>query len=281
MRHRKSKWSFLVVCWALCGTSIAQSGAAQSREDCEQRFALGSTQPGKDVIWLPTDDDLVRHMLEMAKTRSTDKVYDLGAGDGKIAIAAAKHFGATAVGVEYNPELVKLGQCIAEAEGVADKVRIVQGDIFETDFSSATVVTMYLLPELNLRLRPTLLEMAPGTRVVSHAFLMGDWEPDAQSSTQGNAYLWIVPAKVDGRWTFRDKGGRESFTLDLSQQYQKLTGTVGDQPLTSAQLSGTRLTATFEQRGAPVKLAGELKDRRIEAVVTRNGKNKKFTGTLS
>jgi SAM-dependent methyltransferase len=277
-----SKWPLFLACVGMSLTPASFSKDAQTRESCEQKFALGSTQPGKDVIWLPTDDELVRRMLELAKTRPSDKVYDLGAGDGKIAIAAAKQFGATSVGVEYNPQLVALAQCFAQVEGVSDKVRIVQGDIFETDFSSATVVTMYLLPELNLRLRPTLLDMAPGTRVVSHAFLMGDWEPDAQATGQGSAYLWIVPANVAGTWTFREIGGEEAFTLNLDQKFQKLTGTVGaDQPLKDAKLAGLKLTVTFEQQGTPVKLSGEFKNQRIEAVVTRGSKNKKFTGTRS
>src|SRR5687768_16685344 len=169
-------------------------------------------------------------MLEMAKVSAADLVYDLGAGDGKIAIAAARDFGAKAVGVEYNPNMVKLAQCIARAEGVTDRARIVQGDIFETDFSSATVVTLYLLPELNLKLRPTILKMKPGTRVVSHSFLMDDWEPDERSSTEdGQAYLWIVPANAEGSWTFKAQDAKETFTADLEQKFQQVTGTAGEQ----------------------------------------------------
>ena len=143
---------------------------------------------------------MVARMLEMAKVTAADKVYDLGAGDGKIVIAAAKQFGATGVGIEYDADLVKHARCLAAAEGVDDRVTFIQGDIFETDFSDATVVTLYLLPELNLRLRPTLLAMKPGTRVVSYSFTIGDWEPDdhVDSFGDGSAYFWIVPANVGG-----------------------------------------------------------------------------------
>jgi SAM-dependent methyltransferase len=281
-RHIRSERLLCIVCLAACLALIVPSSEAKSRQDCERLYQPQSGQPGKDVVWVPTSDALVRRMLEMARTTPSDRVYDLGAGDGKIAIAAAKQFGATAVGVEYNPEMARLAQCFVEAEGVADKVRIVNGDIFATDFSSATVVTLYLLPELNLRLRPTLLKMAPGTRVVSHSFLMDEWEPDERSSEQGSAYLWIVPAQVDGAWTFRENGGKETFPVSFKQQFQKLAGTVGaDRPITTAAISGAHFTVEFEEKGAPVKLSGQLKGGRIEAVVTRGGKSKNFTGTRS
>jgi len=135
-------------------------------EDCELEYKPRSGQSGKDVIWVPTDDSLVVQMLDLAEVTRADLVYDLGAGDGKIVITAAKRFGAKAVGIEYNPQMVQLAQCLGDVAGVADRVRIQQGDIFESDFKDATVVTLYLSPDLNLRLRPTLLDLAPGTRVV-------------------------------------------------------------------------------------------------------------------
>ena len=134
----------------------------KTREDCEREYTPQRGQAGKDVIWVPTGDEVVTRMLELAKVTSTDHVYDLGAGDGKIPIAATKQFGATAVGVEYDADLVKYAQCVVEAEGVQGRVTVVQGDIFETDFSDATVVTLYLLPELNLRLRPDAARHATG-----------------------------------------------------------------------------------------------------------------------
>lgn len=281
MSFIRSKRLLCVVCLVVGLAAIAPPGEAKTRQECERLYQPQSGQPGKDVVWVPTNDALVRRMLEMARTTAADRVYDLGAGDGKIAIAAAKQFGATAVGIEYNPDMARLAQCFVEAEGVADKVRIVHGDIFATDFSSATVVTLYLLPELNLRLRPTLLKMAPGTRVVSHSFLMDDWEPDARVTDEGSAYLWIVPAQVGGTWTFRENGGKETFTADFKQQFQKLAGTVGLEPLTAAQVSGPDLVISFEENGAPVNLSGKFSGGRIDAVVTRAGKSKKFTGTRS
>src|ERR1700754_821261 len=195
----------------LLACALPASGA--SREDCAREFTPENFRPGKDVVWVPTNDALVTRMLKMAQVTDTDRVYDLGAGDGKIAIAAARDFGAQAVGVEYDPQLAQLAQCYVQADKLGGRVRIVQGDIFETDFSSATVVTLYLLPELNLRLRPTILSMRAGTRVVSPSFRMDDWEPDDRSMTEdGSAFLWIVPAKVAGTWDFREADGNGRFT---------------------------------------------------------------------
>jgi hypothetical protein len=176
-------------------------------------------QAGKDVIWVPTPKSLVEKMLKMADVKPTDVVFDLGSGDGITVITAAKQFGVRATGIEYNPDMVELSKRNAQKEGVADKVQFIRGDIFATDFSHATVLTMYLLPYLNLKLRPTILNMKPGTRVVSHAFTMDDWAPDQTDSTEGRtAYLWIVPAKVEGNWKL-DKG-----TLELKQKFQDFEG---------------------------------------------------------
>jgi hypothetical protein len=165
-------------------------------------------------------------MLRMAQVTKDDIVYDLGAGDGKIAIAAAKKFGARSTGIEYNPDMAKHAQGNAEKAGVAGRARIINGDIFATNFSEATVVTMYLLPALNLKLRPTILQMRPGTRVVSHSFTMDDWEPDEISSMDGRrAYFWLVPANVNGGWTL--ESGTEKVELAIEQRFQKIEGTVG------------------------------------------------------
>ena len=183
-------------------------------------------QQGKDVIWVPTPDEIVERMLRMAQTTANDYVIDLGSGDGRIAIAAAKKFGARSAGLEYNPDMVKLSQKNAEREGVGAKAKFQQADIFVTDFSQATVVTMYLLPNLNLKLRPTILGMKPGTRVVSHSFTMEDWQPDETSSVDGrNAYLWIVPANVAGGWRLSANGQAHEVSFD--QRYQKIEGTIG------------------------------------------------------
>ncbi len=269
----------LLLISAVAGQALS---APTSREDCERSFKPSSGQPGKDVVWVPTNDPLVTRMLEMAQVGNNDLVYDLGAGDGKIAIAAAKQFGARAVGVEYNPDMAQLAQCMVRVEGVADRVKVIQGDIFQTDFSAADVVTLYLLPELNLRLRPTILKMKPGTRVVSHSFLMDDWRPDESSvSTDGAAYLWIVPAEVAGRWTFKQQHGKDSFNVNLVQTFQKLSGTVGKgtADITNAEVHGTKIEMMFSEGGVHTRLKGELKGNRIEAQVTRNDATSTYIGT--
>jgi SAM-dependent methyltransferase len=281
LRRRNTRESPRALWGLLAWFMLAATAQGDAREDCVKQFQPQTGQPGKDVVWVPTNDALVERMLRMANVTASDLVYDLGAGDGKIAIAAARKFGARAVGVEYNPQMAKLGQCLAQAEGVADRVRIVQGDIFETDFSDATVITLYLLPELNVRLRPTILEMRPGTRVVSHSFLMDDWEPDERSMTEdGQAYLWIVPAKIAGAWTFRREADRKDrFVARLEQKFQEVTGAVDDEPLASANLSGAVLKFTFPDKGGMAQVEGRVVGDRIEANVTRDGKTSRYTGT--
>ena len=205
-------------------------------------------QSGKDVIWVPTPDEVVDRMLRMAQVTQNDLVYDLGAGDGKIAIAAAKKFGARAVGIEYDADMAKHAQGNVEKAGVAGKARIIRGDIFATDFSQATVVTMYLLPGLNMKLRPTILSMRPGTRIVSHSFTMEDWEADEISSMDGRrAYFWLVPANVNGGWTIETGG--EKAELSFEQRFQKIEGTVGlghtQGGLRSPRLSGFNISFTY------------------------------------
>jgi|CXWL01.1.fsa_nt_gi SAM-dependent methyltransferase len=205
-------------------------------------------QAGKDVIWVPTPDEVVDRMLRMAQVTSNDLVYDLGAGDGKIAIAAAKKFGARSVGIEYNPDMAKHAQSNVEKAGVTGRARVIQGDIFVTDFSQATVVTMYLLPALNLKLRPTILSMRPGTRVVSHSFTMEDWEADEISSMDGRrAYFWLVPANVNGGWTI--ESGSEKAEISFEQRFQKIEGTVGlghtQGGLRNARLAGFNISFTY------------------------------------
>ncbi len=224
-------------------------------------------QPGKDVIWLPTPEALVERMLTMAQVGPRDVVYDLGSGDGRMVIAAARR-GAQAKGVEFNPELVAFSERLAREQGVAGKARFVQGDIFETDFREATVVTLYLLSTLNLRLRPTLLQMRPGTRVVSHAFNMDEWEPDEVSRAEGRtAYLWIVPAPVEGSWRVELQGGA-SFELALVQRHQKVEGTIAlgpvDAGLREPVLRGDAIRFGFvDQGGAWHELTGTVSGGRM------------------
>jgi SAM-dependent methyltransferase len=221
------------------------AGAQTLIEGGDDKYKPSIGQDGKDVIWVPTGDALVINMLKMAKVGPSDLVYDLGAGDGKIAIAAAKEFGATSVGIEFNPDMAALGQRNAERAGVSKKVKIIQGDIFKEDFSKATVVTMYLLPDLNIKLRPTILKMNPGTRVVSHAFTMGDWEADAEVDSPAKAYFWVVPANVAGEWNLSNFGPRGPVTLSLSQHYQRIGGNLlmdgKSQPILNPKLTGSKL----------------------------------------
>jgi precorrin-6B methylase 2 len=215
-------------------------------------------QAGKDVIWVPTPDEVVDRMLTMAQVKPNDIVYDLGAGNGKIAIAAAKKFGATATGIEYNPDMARHAQGNVVAAGVQDKARIVQGDIFATNFSDATVVTMYLLPGLNMKLRPTLLQMRPGTRVVSHSFTMEDWEADEISSMDGRrAYFWVVPAQVGGSWQL--ESANEKSELSFEQRFQKIEGNISLGAATQGGLRDARLRG-FNISFAVVDNAGVLRN---------------------
>ncbi len=257
------------------------AAGAQTREDCERAYTPQPGQEGKDVVWAPTADSMLVRMLEMANLAPNDKLYDLGSGDGKIPIAAAKLFGATAVGIEYERELVEHARCLAAAERVGDRVTFVQGDLFEADFSDATVVTLYLLPELNAKLRPTLLAMRPGTRIVAYSFAMGEWEPDEtiDSFGDGSAFLWVVPANARGRWTFSPTSGGERFDIDLEQTYQVLHGTAGNGASVSGRLRGDRLELAFAENGAQALVAGAVERERIVATVTRGGKTEEYVGT--
>jgi hypothetical protein len=195
---------------------------------CQDRTGNGNYEPelgqeGKDVIWYPTPQVLVDKMLDMANLTPSDYLIDLGSGDGRIVISAAKK-GVHATGVEYNPDMVEYSKKNAAKEGVADKTNFVNADIFEYDFSKATVITLFLLPELNLKLRPKILDMKPGTRIITNTFSMKDWvydemkEIDDESINWNTAYLWIVPAKVEGTWKCSDG------ELRLSQEYQMVSG---------------------------------------------------------
>jgi hypothetical protein len=199
-------------------------------------------QAGKDVVWVPTPQATVNRMLDMAKVTPQDFLMDLGSGDGRTVITAAKR-GARAQGVEYNPDMVALSQRNAKEQGVSDKATFVKADLFETDFSKAQVVTMFLLPTINLRLRPKILEMRPGTRIVSNTFTMDDWEADETSTITDDctswctALLWIVPAKAEGTWQMPQG------TLTLTQKFQILSGTLGSQAVTG-RLRGEEITIT-------------------------------------
>jgi Methyltransferase domain len=214
------------VCAVVCALVLIGSAYAQPAKKeapaaaADKDFVPEVGQAGKDVVWVPTALTLVNKMLDMTKLTPQDILYDLGSGDGRTVITAAKR-GATAFGVEFNPDMVALSRRNAAKEGVANKATFVQAD-----FSKATVVTLFLLPELNVKLRSTILDMRPGTRVAANSFDMGDWKPDQTARVEGDcsswctAYLWIVPAKVAGTWKLAHG------ELTFAQQYQNITGTL-------------------------------------------------------
>jgi hypothetical protein len=225
---------------------VLASGASAQDAGTQKPFEPRVGQPGKDVVWVPTPNVLVEKMLDMARVTPGDFLVDLGSGDGRTVIAAARR-GLRAQGVEYNADMVALARRNAAAAGVADRATFVQGDIFKTDFSQAQVVTMFLLQTLNMKLRPTLLAMPPGTRIVSNTFSMEDWEPDQRETVEDcpvycTAMLWIVPAKVEGIWQLEGAGARERRTLTIRQAFQRLTGTLSDATITGGRLDGADIT---------------------------------------
>jgi len=200
--------------------SVFAAGVLAQAQPAKKDFEPQVGQEGKDVIWVPTPQALVEKMLDMAKVTANDYVIDLGSGDGRTVITAAKR-GARALGIEYNPDMVELSKRNAEKEGVAGRASFVKADIFERDFSQATVITMYLLPQLNVKLRPKILNLKPGTRIVSHAFTMEEWTADQTDSIDSRtAYLWIVPARVEGTWQLAQG------ELLLAQNFQMLVCTL-------------------------------------------------------
>jgi len=237
-RFRSFVWSLPVAAAAIVAASLA---LAEPKAPFEPRVG----QAGKDVIWVPTAQALVDRMLDLAQVTPSDLLMDLGSGDGRTVITAAKR-GTRAMGVEYNPDMVELSRRNAKTAGVSETATFMQADLFATDFSKANVITMFLLPSINLKLRPKILDMRPGTRVVSNSFDMGDWRPEQTVEAQGEctsycrAHLWIVPAKVEGTW--RMPQGE----LALKQTYQVVTGTLKSGNNTTAiakgKLNGDQIT---------------------------------------
>ncbi|MBV7501233.1 cyclopropane-fatty-acyl-phospholipid synthase family protein [Achromobacter sp. ACM05] len=254
--------------FALLGASaaMAQTAAAPAKAGEPKAYVPDVGQEGKDVIWVPTPQSLVDKMLDMAKVTPKDRLMDLGSGDGRTVITAAQR-GLTAQGIEYNPDLVELSRQNAKRAGVADRATFVAQDLFTTDLSQADVITMFLLSTINEKLRPKLLELPAGTRVVSNTFRMGDWEPDASETVTENcqtyctALLWIVPAKVQGKW---DLGGQ---TLQLDQHYQVLSGKLGSVPISDARLDGTSITFTADG----VRYAGVVNGRTMSGTAAGKG----------
>ena len=277
-----------IVCAALAVSLAGASAYAQQAPAEPKEYVPQVGQSGKDVVWVPTPEALVERMLKMAGVGPKDYVIDLGSGDGRTVIAAAQKFGARAMGIEYNPEMVALSAKNAEKAGLGDKVKFIKADIFETDFSQATVITMYLLPALNLKLRPKILDLRPGTRVVSHAFNMEDWQPDQTVTVEGrDAFLWIVPAKVEGAWKLSVPAGsgEESWNVRLGQQFQVLSGRAqnGDKSFNVAdgRLRGANIRFGFvDGNGVKREFSGQVRGDRMEGTTqTQGGTPVKWSAT--
>jgi SAM-dependent methyltransferase len=234
-----------------------------AQQTAQKPFEPTVGQAGKDVVWVPTPQTLVEKMLEIAKVTPQDFLIDLGSGDGRTVIAAAKR-GTRAMGIEYNSDMVELSKRNAAAAAVSDKTTFVKADLFETDLSKATVITMFLLPEINLKLRPKILNLKPGTRIVSNSFTMEDWEADETATVTKDctswctALLWIVPGKVEGTWQL------PAGTLTLKQHFQMISGTLGSAAISEGRLRGDEIT--FTAGGA--QYAGHVNGNSIEGTVT-------------
>ncbi len=252
--------------FSLVSVTASAQATATAPKPTQKTYEPKVGQAGKDVVWVPTSQALVDKMLDMAKVTPQDYVMDLGSGDGRTVITAAKR-GATATGIEYNPDMVELSKRNAEKEGVTAKATFQKADLFETDFSKATVITMFLLPEINMKLRPKILNLKPGTRVVSNSFTMEDWDADETQQVTGEctswctAYLWIVPAKVSGTWT------TPQGDLTLKQEFQKLSGTLGSTPITG-KMKGDEISFT----AGKTTYTGHVNGTSIQGTATGGGK---------
>ena len=259
--------------FALCLVLFLACGLAQAQPAKEYEPSVG--QEGKDVVWVPTPQELVDKMLDMAKVTPKDYVIDLGSGDGRTVITAAKR-GSKALGIEYNPDMVELSKRNAAKEGVGDKANFVKADLFESDFSQAQVITMFLLPSINIKLRPKILNLKPGTRIVSNSFDMEDWKADETATASGcdhwcTAHLWIVPAKVGGTWKLPQG------ELNLKQTFQMISGTLRNGNVTtpiSGKLNGDQISFT----AGAAQYTGRVNGNAIEGTV-KGRSDGKWTAT--
>jgi precorrin-6B methylase 2 len=262
----------LTTCLCLSvGGAYAQT--PQAPPATQKPFEPKVGQEGKNVVWVPTPEALVQKMLDMAQVTAKDYVIDLGSGDGRTVIAAAKR-GARALGIEYNPDMVELSKRNAAAAGVTDKASFVKADLFESDFSKATVITLFLLPTLNLQLRPKLLDLAPGTRIVSNSFTMEAWQDDDTATIEEGctswctAHFWIVPAKVEGTWHLPQGD------LTLTQQFQMISGSLGSTPISNGKLRGNQITFT----AGDAQYTGQVNGTSMQGTI-KGGKGGKWSAT--
>ncbi|HTE14023.1 MAG TPA: class I SAM-dependent methyltransferase [Burkholderiales bacterium] len=262
-----------------CTWFLGMGAQAQPAQNAKE-FKPEVGQQGKDVVWVPTSLALVNKMLDMAKATPSDYVIDLGSGDGRTVITAAKR-GIKALGIEYNPDMVELSKQSAAKEGVTERATFMKADLFETDFSQATVITMFLLPDINLKLRPKILNLKPGTRIVSNTFTMGEWDADetgTAASDEGSSYyrtalLWIVPAKVEGAW--KSANGDISF----KQEFQKVSGSINagsvSTLVTGGKLRGDQISFSAGGTQYSGKVAGDT----ITGAAVTGGTSREWNAT--
>lgn len=241
---------------ALAAAAVLAAPPARAQTTASEKSQL-------DVHFVPTPMDAVDAMLRMAGLKKGEFLIDLGSGDGRIPIHAVKKYGARALGVDLDPRRLKEASDNARKEGVQDEVTFRLQNLYETDLTKADVISMYLLSSINMKLRPQLLKLRPGVRIVSHAFTMGDWPPDQHESIDGrNIYMWTVPARVEGRWQM-EVGGK-TFPLEIKQQFQQFNGNAASEagagPLTEGRLQGSVATFTLEIDGKPRKFTGEVNE---------------------
>jgi SAM-dependent methyltransferase len=258
-----------IVAFALLCSGMA---VLTPRESVAQKtFEPTAGQPGKDVVWVPTPGELVEKMLDLAKVTPQDLVMDLGSGDGRNVIAAARR-GARALGVEYDPDLVELSRRLAKEAGVADRATFVQGDMYEADVSQASVLALFLLPENLDKMQDKFLAMKPGTRIVLNTFPITDWDPDVTETIGPPCKVWctamlvIVPARVGGLWRFDDR------EMNLRQDYQVVRGTLGTEKVVG-RLHGGELVLTARE----TEYRGQVIGNRIEGTITTAGKQTAWT----
>ena len=272
MKNRLGSYFYLNL---TCLAAIFFVLSLPSQRAVSQVISDGREKIKLDVPYEPSSEEVVRAMLEIAKVGKNDLVYDLGCGDGRIVIAAAQKTGARGVGVDLDPERIKESLQNARKAKVTDRVEFLQQDLFQAEIGEATVVMLYLWPEINLRLRPKLFrELKPGTRVVSHSHDMGNWEPDQTMTASGGhrVHFWVIPANVTGTWEWDMPGEKERYVLKLSQQFQKVSGTLqlgsAEIPVRNPELRGDRLQFTVEQffkgQMQSLRFIGHVQDHLIE-----------------
>ena len=272
--------SIVVCAVSLCIGAAVHAQPAPNAKDFKPEVG----QHGKDVIWVPTSLALVDKMLDMAKAAPGDFVMDLGSGDGRTVITAAKR-GIKGLGIEYNPDMVELSRHTAVQEGVTERAAFMKADLFETDFSQATVITMFLLPDINLKLRPKILNLKPGTRIVSNTFTMGEWEADETGTAGGDegssyyrtALLWMVPAKVGGAWKITN--GAAQGELTFKQEFQKVSGAINTGGVSTLVTGGKLRGDQISFSAGGTQYSGRVAGNTISGTVTAGGASSEWSAT--